>query len=88
MHYNTGREYKPGLLVAKTTVKGFDKSWSILIDSGASGNYFRRCSLEENPRYVEAIEAHKGDTITVRFATGTLVTTQSSCELGCEVFRF
>ena len=39
MHYNTGRESKkPGLLVAKATVKGFDKPWSILIDSGASGN--------------------------------------------------
>ena len=50
VHSNTGREYKPGLLVAKATVKGFDKPWSILIDSGASGNYVRRCSLEGNPR--------------------------------------
>ena len=46
----------------------------IFIDSGASGNYVRRCSLEWNPRYVGALEAHGGDTITVRLATGTLVT--------------
>ena len=66
MHSNTGRAYEPGFLVAKATVKGFDRPWSILIDSGASGNYFRRCSLEGKPRYVEVLEAHKGDTITVR----------------------
>ena len=53
---------------------GFDKPWSILIDSGEFGNYVRRCSLEGNPRYVEALELHKGDTITVRLATGTRVT--------------
>ena len=74
MHSNTGHEYMPGLLVAKAPVKGLNKHWSILIDSGASGNYVRRCSLEGNPRYVEALEAHKGDKITVRLATGTLVT--------------
>ena len=62
------------MLVAKATVKVFDKPWSILIDSGASGNYVRRCSLEGNPRYGEALKAHKGDTITVRLATGTLAT--------------
>ena len=73
MHSNTGREYT-GLLVAKATVKGFDTPWSILIDAGASGNYFRRCYLEGNPCYVEALKAHKGDTITVHLATGTLVT--------------
>ena len=50
VHSNTGREYKPGLLVAKATVKGSDNPWSIFIDSGASGNYVRRCSLEGNPR--------------------------------------
>ena len=68
MHFNTGREYKPCLLVAKATVKGFDKPWSILIDSGV------RCFLEGELRYVEALKAHKDDTITVRLATGTLVT--------------
>ena len=74
VHSNTGREYKPGLLVAKATAKGFDKPWSILIDSGAYGNYVGRYSLEGNPRYVGALEAHGGDTITVRLATRTLVT--------------
>ena len=89
MYSNTGREYKPGVLVAKATVKRFNKPWSNSIDSGASVNYVKRCSLEGNPRYVEALEAHKGDTITVRLVTGTLVTrTQNSCELGCEVLRF
>ena len=57
MPFNTGREYKPGLLVAEATVKGYDKPWSILIDSEASSNYVRRCSLERSPRYVEALEA-------------------------------
>ena len=66
----TGREYKPGLLVAQATVKGFDKPWSILIDSGASFNYARRLSLEGSQQYVEALIAHEGDTITVRLATG------------------
>ena len=70
----TGREYKPGLLVAQATVKGFDKPWSILIDSGASCNYARRLSLEGSQQYVEALRAHEGDTITVRLATGTRVT--------------
>ena len=31
----TERGYKPGLLVATAMVKGFEKPWSILIDSGA-----------------------------------------------------
>ena len=89
MHPNTGREYKPGLLVAKATVKGFDKPWWILIDSSASGNYVRRCSLEGNPRYAEALKANKGDTITVRLATGTLVTApKCSVNLGVKFFDF
>ena len=74
MHSNTGCEYKPGFLVAKATLTGFDKPCSILIDSGASGNYVRCYSLEWNRRYVGALETHKGDKITVRLATGTLVT--------------
>ena len=89
MHFNTGREYKPCLLVAKATVKGFDKPWSILVDSGASGNYVRRCSLEENPRYVEALKAHKGYMITVRLATGALVALPKvHVTLGVEFFGF
>ena len=70
----TNREYKPGLLVASATIKGFEKPWSILIDSGASGNYARRRSLEGNQHYAEALKAHEGDLITVRLATGTRVT--------------
>ena len=89
MHSNTGREYEAGLLVAKATVKGFYKPWSILIDSGVSGNDVRRCSLEEDPRYVGALKAHTGDTIIVRFATGTLVTAPKvSVNLGVKFLDF
>ena len=89
MHSNAGREYKPGLLIAKATVRCFDKPWSILIDSGTSGNDVKRCSLEGNPRYVEALEAHGGDTITVRLATGTLVSAPKvPVNLGVKFFDF
>ncbi|KAG3116338.1 hypothetical protein PI124_g5293 [Phytophthora idaei] len=37
---------KPGLLVVQANVKGFEKLWRVLIDSGASGNYDRRSTLE------------------------------------------
>ena len=53
------------------TGKGFDKPWSILIDSGASNNYVRRRSLEGSKQYAEAQE---GGSITVRLATETRVT--------------
>ena len=76
MRNGTGREYKPGLLVAQATAKGFEKPWSILIDSGASSNYARRQSLKGNKHYVEALKAHESDMITVRLATGTRVTVQ------------
>ena len=56
------------------TVKGFEKPWSILIDSGASSNYVRRRSLEGNQQYAEALQAQDGDSITVRLATGARVT--------------
>ena len=60
-----------------------------MIYSGASGNYVRRCSLEGNPRYVEALKAHKGDTITVRLATGILVTAPKVLvNLGVKFFDF
>ena len=71
---NTKCESKPGLLVASATVKGFDKPWSILIDSGASGNYVRRRSLEGSQQFAEALKAYEGDVITVRSATGVRVT--------------
>ena len=61
------------MLVAKATVKGFDKPWSILIDSGASGNYVQRSSLVESQQYAEALSAKGMETITVRLATGIQV---------------
>ena len=42
---------KPGLLVVTATVKGFEKPWSIMIDSGASNNYVRRRSIEGGQHY-------------------------------------
>ena len=62
------------MLVAEAKVKGFEKPWSILIDSGASCNYARRRSLERSQVYTEALTAHEGDSITVRLATGSHVT--------------
>ncbi|GMF23841.1 unnamed protein product [Phytophthora fragariaefolia] len=38
---NTQRVCKPGLLVVQATIKGFEKQWTILADSGALGNYAR-----------------------------------------------
>ena len=70
-------------------LRAFDKHWSIQIDSGASVNYVRHCSLQGNPRYIEAHKAHKGDTITVRLATGTLVTAPKvPVNLGVKFFDF
>ena len=45
--------------------------------------------LEWNPRYVGALEAHGGDTITVRLATGTPVTAlKVPVSLGVKFFDF
>ncbi|GMF56609.1 unnamed protein product [Phytophthora fragariaefolia] len=71
---NTERVCKPGLLVVQATVKGFDKPWTILVDSGASGNYARRSTMEGSQRYAEALKARNRDIVTVRLATGTRVT--------------
>jgi hypothetical protein len=70
---NTERVCKPGLLVVEATVKGFTKPWKILIDSGASGNYARRSTMEGSQQYGEALKARTSDVITVRLATGTRV---------------
>ena len=72
--FNTERECKRGLLVDKATVKGFEKPWIILIDSGASGNYARRSTLEGSQIYAAALQARGCDTVTVRLATRTHVT--------------
>ena len=74
MEVTEKREWKTGLLVASAMVKGFEKSWSILIDSGASGNYFRRRYLERGQQYAEALKAHECEFITVRLAIGSRVT--------------
>ncbi|GMF15551.1 unnamed protein product [Phytophthora fragariaefolia] len=71
---NTERICKPGLLVVQATVKGFEKPWTILIDQGASGNYYgRRSTMEGSQLYAEALRA-RDDKVTVRLATGTSVT--------------
>ena len=74
MGTTTERDYKSGLLVTKATVKGFERPWSILINSGASGNYVRRSFLVGSQQYAEALSAKERETITVRLATGTRVT--------------
>ncbi|GMF39296.1 unnamed protein product [Phytophthora fragariaefolia] len=71
---NTERVCKPGLLVVQATVKGFEKPWTILVDSGASGNYARRFTMEGSQLYAEALKARNRDIVTVRLATGTRVT--------------
>ncbi|GMF58289.1 unnamed protein product [Phytophthora fragariaefolia] len=71
---NTERVCKPGLLVVQATVKGFDKPWTILVDSGASGNYARRSTMEGRQLYAKALKARNRDIVTVRLATGTSVT--------------
>jgi len=70
---NTERVCKPGLLVVEATVKGFTKPWKILIDSGASGNYARRSTMEGSQQYAEALKAQTSDVITVRLATETVL---------------
>ncbi|KAI9986183.1 hypothetical protein PInf_025098 [Phytophthora infestans] len=80
---------KPGLLVVQANVKGFAKPWRVLIDSGASGNYARRSTLEGSQLYAEALEVPTRDTISVRLATGTLVTVSKvSADLGVKFENF
>ncbi|KAG3144703.1 hypothetical protein PC128_g24341 [Phytophthora cactorum] len=80
---------KPGLLVVQANVKGFENPWRVLIDSGASGNYARRSTLEGSQRYAEALDVQTRDTISVRLATGTLVTVSKvSVDLGVKFFDF
>jgi hypothetical protein len=55
-------------------VKAFTKPWKILIDSGASGNYARRSTMEGSLQYAEALKTRTSDVITVRLAPGTRVT--------------
>ena len=49
----------------------------------------RRCFLKGNERYAEALQAHNGNAITVRLATGTQVTVPKvSVNLGVKFFNF
>ncbi|KAG2760895.1 hypothetical protein PC116_g23120 [Phytophthora cactorum] len=80
---------KPGLLVVQSNVKGFEKPWRVLIDSGELGNYARRSTLEGSQQYAEALEVQTRDTISVRLATGTLVTVSKvSVNLGVKFLDF
>ncbi|GMF44473.1 unnamed protein product [Phytophthora fragariaefolia] len=86
---NTKRVCKPGLLVVQATVKGFDKPWTIFVDSGVSGNYARRSTMEESQLYAEALKARNRDIVTVRLATGTRVTVPKvPVDLGVEFLDF
>ncbi|KAG3183539.1 hypothetical protein PC128_g14099 [Phytophthora cactorum] len=80
---------KPGLLVVQANVKGYAKPWRVLIDSGASGKYARRSTQEESQRYAVALEVQTRDTISVRLATGSLVTVSKvSMDLGVKFLDF
>ncbi|ETO60135.1 hypothetical protein F444_21631 [Phytophthora nicotianae P1976] len=80
---------KPGLLVVQANVKGFVKPWRVLIDSGASGNYARRSALEGSQLYAEALEVRTRDEISVRLATGILVTVSKvSADLNVKFLDF
>ncbi|KAG3116418.1 hypothetical protein PI125_g4662 [Phytophthora idaei] len=80
---------KPDLLAVQANVKGFEKPRRVSIDSGASGNYARRSTLEGSQRYVEALAVKTRDTISVRLATGTLVTVSKvSVDLGVKFLDF
>lgn len=72
--YNPESECKQGLLVVKVTAKGFEKPWIVLIEFEACENYVRRSSLGGSQLYADAIKSQRGDTVTVRLATGKRVT--------------
>ncbi|GMF36118.1 unnamed protein product [Phytophthora fragariaefolia] len=86
---NTGRVCKPGLLAVQATVKGFEKPWTILTDSGASGNYARRSTMAGSQLYAEALRARNHDIVTVRLAMSTRVTVpKEPVDLGVKFLDF
>ncbi|GMF35773.1 unnamed protein product [Phytophthora fragariaefolia] len=86
---NTERVCKPGLLVVQATVKGFEKPWTILVDSGASGNYAWRSTMEGSQLYAKALKARTRDIVTVRLATGTRITVpKDPVDLGVKFLDF
>ncbi|KAG3063777.1 hypothetical protein PI124_g16790 [Phytophthora idaei] len=57
--------------------------------SSSSGNYARRSILEGSQQYTEALEVQTRDTISVRLATGTLVTVlKVTVDLGVKFLDF
>ena len=70
------------------TVKGFGKTWTILIDCGTSGNYVRPSSLIGSQLHAEALEAQGSDTISVRLATRPHVTPKVPVNLGVKFMDF
>jgi hypothetical protein len=65
-----------GLLVVTATVKGFGRPLRVLIDSGASTYYARKETIAENASLFQAASEAARDTISVRLATGVVVTTK------------
>ena len=57
-------------------IKGYDRAFRVLIDSGASCNYARRDSVRENAAlYAQACGTSAQDErVAVRLATGSVVT--------------
>ncbi|GMF56927.1 unnamed protein product [Phytophthora fragariaefolia] len=71
--YNTERFCKPDFLVVQMTVKGFERTRTILVDSGASGSDVRRSTNDGSQLCAEALRARERDVVTDRLATGTRV---------------
>ena len=63
-----------GLLVVTATVKGFGRPLRVLIDSGASTYYARKQTMAENAELFQAAYAASREDISVRLATGVVVT--------------
>jgi len=62
------------LLVFKALVKGFGDQLKVLVDSGASDNFISKQVAMQHPEY-EQIKNSTTDSITIRLANGSLVTT-------------
>ncbi|KAE9342678.1 hypothetical protein PR003_g9339 [Phytophthora rubi] len=83
------RKCKPDLLIVHATVKGFEKQWTILIDSGASGNFVRRSTVDGSQQYAVTLQERSRDVVTVRLAMGTRVTVPKvSLDLGVKFLDF
>lgn len=66
-----------GLLVVTAIVKGFAKPFRVLIGSRALRNYARERSIAENGTVLdEAVKTSKDESVSVKVATGSVVTTR------------